>query len=176
MQMDAGLDTGDMLLKKSCLIQRDDTAQTLHDKLASLGGEAIVEALGLLEQGHWVHEPQNNAEATYAEKLSKPEAQIDWRKDATKIERMVRAYNPYPIAQARLSDTTIKVWRASLCSGISGAPGTILSVDSKGIVVACGRDALCLEMLQRPNAKAMLSDQFVRGFAIRPGDCFTLPS
>jgi methionyl-tRNA formyltransferase len=175
MQMDVGLDTGDMLLKKACPIQCNDTAQTLHDKLSGLGGEAVVEVLTVLEQGHLVPEPQNNAEATYAAKLSKSEAQINWGEDATKIERMVRAYNPYPVAQARLRDTMIKIWRASLCTGISGAPGTVLSIDSGGIVVACGRDALCLEVLQRPNAKAMPSDQFVRGFAINPGDCFTLP-
>lgn len=172
MQMNEGLDTGDMLLKKSCPISEHDNAQTLHDKLAILGAEAIVETLRLLAQGKLQHEPQTNALATYAAKLGKAEAQINWRDDATQIERMVRAYNPFPVAQTSFEGTAIKVWQASVLGNMQGKPGTVLSAGKEGIVVACGRGALCLEILQRPNAKTMGAAQFIQGFTLRPGDRF----
>ncbi|MDE2310274.1 MAG: methionyl-tRNA formyltransferase [Betaproteobacteria bacterium] len=170
MQMDAGLDTGDMLLKKTCPIGARDTAQTLHDKLAALGAEAIVETLRLLEQGQLTRVPQDDAQATYAAKLTKAEAQIDWTDDATHSARAVRAYNPFPVACTTLNATPIKIWQASVRDDLSGAAGTVLSVGKDGIVVACSRGALCLEVLQRPNAKALPAAQFVQGFAVRPGD------
>jgi len=173
MQMDAGLDTGDMLLKKICPITAHDNANTLHDKLATLGAEAIVEALRQLEQGKLTHVPQDNALATYAAKLSKTEAQIDWTSDAAKIVCAVRAYNPFPVATAVFNATPIKVWQASVRADMAGHPGTVLSVEKNGIIVACGQGALCLEVLQRPNAKALPAAQFVQGFAVHPGDQFT---
>lgn len=174
MQMDAGLDTGDMLLKKSCPITEHDTAQTLHGKLAALGAESIVEALRLLEQNRLERVPQDNTQATYAAKLSKAEAQIDWASDAAQIERAVRAYNPFPVAIATFNATPIKIWQASVRDGLSGNPGAVLSVEKGGVIVACGQDALCLEVLQRPNAKALPAAQFVQGFALHPGDRFTV--
>jgi len=173
MQMDAGLDTGDMLLKKLCPISAHDNAQTLHDKLAGLGATAIVEALRLLQQNQLVRTPQDDALATYAAKLSKTEAQIDWAGDATNIARAVRAYNPFPAATATFNAAPIKIWQASARMDLSGIAGTVLSVEKNGIVVACGQDALCLEVLQRPNAKALPAAQFVQGFAVHPGDRFT---
>jgi len=197
MQMDAGLDTGDMLLKKTCQIIAHDTAQTLHGKLETLGAGAIVETLRLLEQDQLTHVSQDNAQATYAAKLTKAEAQIDWTDDAVHIARAVRAYNPFPVAQTTLNATPIKVWQASVCDDLSGVtpsgcenlceaksgnslppeggvkltqPGTVLSVEKGGINVACGQGALCLEVLQRPNAKALPAAQFVQGFAVHPGD------
>ncbi len=175
MQMDAGLDTGDMLLKKSCPITAHDNAQTLHDKLAELGATAIVEALRLLEQNRLVRTPQDAALTTYAAKLSKAEAQIDWTGDATHIANAVRAYNPFPVATATLNATPIKIWQASARADLVGKPGTVLSVDKDGIVVACGQGALRLEILQRPNAKALPAAQFVQGFALHPGNQFTSP-
>jgi len=175
MQMDAGLDTGDMLLKKICPISAHDNAQTLHDKLATLGAETIVEALRLLEQNLLTPTPQDAALTTYAAKLSKTEAQIDWTADAAHIANAVRAYNPFPVAAATLNATPIKIWQASVRDNLSGAAGTVLSVEKNGIVVACGRGALCLEVLQRPNAKALPAAQFVQGFAVHPGDQFTSP-
>lgn len=172
MQMDEGLDTGDMLLKKSCPISEQDNALTLYDKLAIMGAEGIVETLRLLAQGKLQHEPQDNTYATYAAKLSKAEAQINWRDDATQIGRMVRAYNPFPVAQTAFEDTVIKVWQASVLGNLKGYPGTVLSSGKEGIVVACGQGALCLEILQRANAKAMDAAQFIQGFALRPGDRF----
>ena len=171
-QMDAGLDTGDMLLKLSCPIDPSDTAQTLHDKLAVLGGQAIVEALNKLEQGSLQAVTQDDAQATYAAKLTKAEAQIDWSRDAVEINRMVRAYNPFPVAVSAFNAVPVKVWQASLCNA-QGRPGTVLTVEKNGIVVACGKDALRLETLQRPGAKALPAAQFIQGFTIRPGDRFT---
>jgi methionyl-tRNA formyltransferase len=175
MQMDAGLDTGDMLLKKPCAISMQDNAQTLHNKLAALGAEAIVEALHLLQQGRLTREPQDAARATYAAKLSKAEAQIDWSADAASIARAVRAYNPFPVAYTTLNATPIKIWQASVRDGVQGAAGTVLELEKNGIIVACGHGALCLEVLQRPNAKALPAAQFVQGFALHPGDRCTMP-
>ena len=170
MQMDAGLDTGDMLLKKTCPIGAHDTAQTLDDKLAALGAGAIVETLHLLEQGRLTRMPQDNTQATYAAKLTKAEAQIDWTDDAAHIARAVRAYNPFPIACTTLNATPIKIWQASVRDDLGGVAGTVLSVEKDGVNVACGRGALCLKVLQRPNAKALPAAQFVQGFAVHSGD------
>jgi methionyl-tRNA formyltransferase len=175
MRMDAGLDTGDMLLKKSSPIESRDNAQTLHDKLAALGAQAIVEALHLLEQGRLVREPQDNAQATYAAKLNKAEARIDWHNTAEQIDRAVRAYNPFPVATTILNATPLKIWQASVHDGSSGEPGTVLAVEKEGIVVACGQGALRLEVLQRSNARALSAAQFVQGFAVHPGDRCMLP-
>ncbi len=174
MQMDAGLDTGDMLLKKTCPITLQDTAQTLHAKLAALGAAAIVEALRLLQQGQLKRVPQDTAHASYAAKLSKAEAQINWAEPAAQLARAVRAYNPFPIAYSTLKATPIKIWQASMCDDLSGAPGTVLAVEKNGIVVACGLGALRLEILQRPNAKALPAAQFAQGFVVHPGDHFAL--
>ena len=170
MQMDTGLDTGDMVLKKSCSITVHETTQTLHDKLAKLGAEAIVEALCLLEQGQLKSVSQNAAEATYAAKLSKTEALIDWSKNSTQIIRAVHAYNPFPIAYTMLNGVSIKIWQASVREGLEGEAGTVLVIEKNGIVVACGQGALCLEVLQRQNAKALPAVQFMQGFAVHPGD------
>ncbi len=170
MQMDAGLDTGDMLLKKSCPITAQDTAATLHDKLAQLGAAAITEALPLLQAGRLARERQDDALATYAAKLDKAEANIDWSLDAIQIARAVRAYNPFPVAFTMLNGTPVKIWQASVGAGTRSEPGTVLAVEKEGILVACGRDALRIEVLQRPNAKAMPAAQFVQGFAVRSGD------
>lgn len=172
MQMDAGLDTGDMLLKKSCLIGAGDTAQTLHDKLAPLGAEAIVAALRLLEQGQLVPVQQDGALATYAAKLTKEEARVNWAEDAAQIARAVRAYNPFPVAHTLFAETPLKILQATALDEPGGSPGTVLKVEKNGIVVACGKGALRLEVLQRPNAKAMPVAQLVQGFAVKTGDRF----
>ncbi len=174
MQMDAGLDTGAMLLKKSCPITALDNSQTLHDKLAQLGADAMVEALNLQQQGRLTGVPQNDAQATYAAKLSKAEARLDWTETATQLARAVRAYHPFPIAYTTLNATPIKIWQASVRDGPNGEPGTVLAVDKSGIIVACGQDALCLEVLQRANGKILPAAQFVQGFAVHPGDRFGL--
>lgn len=173
MQMDAGLDTGGMLLKSACPIDAHDTAQTLHDRLAVLGAEAIVATLRLLEQGKLTPVPQDDALATYAAKLTREEARIAWSDDAASIACAVRAYNPFPVATARFEGADIKIFQAGALNKPGGEPGNVLAVDKTGIVVACGRGALRLEILQRPNAKALPAAQFVQGFAVHPGDRFT---
>jgi methionyl-tRNA formyltransferase len=173
MQMDEGLDTGGMILKTSCEISTQDTAQTLHDKLAQLGAVAIVEALKKIQQGGLSATVQDSALATYAGKITKSEAQIDWSQSAVQLSRAIRAYNPVPGAYSLLNGTTIKCWKASEVEAGSGEPGTILAVNAQGIQVACGQGVLNLEVLQRPNSKALLASQFIQGFPVKAGDRFS---
>jgi methionyl-tRNA formyltransferase len=169
MQMDAGLDTGDMLLRQTCPISEDDTAKTLHDKLAKIGAGSILEALHLLQENRLTPIKQDNDAACYADKLTKSEAQIDWRQDARQIERAVRAYNP---CHANLNGVAIKIWQANVCPDTRGEPGTVLDVNKRGITVACGKDALRLETLQRPGGKAQPAAQFLQAMPIKVGDMF----
>jgi methionyl-tRNA formyltransferase len=173
MQMDQGLDTGAMLLKKTCTIVESDTAQTLHDKLALLGAQGINEALKKLEQGALVETIQEAAQATYAAKLLKSEAKLDWTLEADQILRAVRAYNPVPGAHSVIHETIIKVWQAVKAEAEKAQPGTILDINMQGIKVACGNGAVCLEVLQRPNGKALPAKQFVQGFTLKVGDRFS---
>jgi len=172
MQMDAGLDTGDMLLSHSCPIEPSDTAATLHDKLADLGGKSILEALRLLEEKCLKPVRQQDGEATYAAKLLKNEGRIDWRQDAQQIERAVRAFNPFPVCQAEYNGETVKVWQVSLVKQ-KGEAGRVLAIDKSGITVACGKDALRLEVLQRPSGKALPAAQFLQARTIKAGDLFS---
>ncbi|HYR05160.1 MAG TPA: methionyl-tRNA formyltransferase [Gallionella sp.] len=173
MQMDEGLDTGDMLLRRVCQITPNDTAQTMHDKLAVLGADCILEALCLLQEGRLTPAKQDDAAATYAAKLLKSEAQIDWRQDARQIERTVRAFNPFPVCHASFDGVVLKIWQATLQEGVQGKPGKVLAVDKRGITVACGKDALRLEVLQRPGGKAQSAVQFLQAMPVRPGDSFS---
>lgn len=182
MQMDAGLDTGDILLKKRCPITAQDTTQTLHDKLAELGAEAIIVALQQLPEKKLRPIAQDNILATYATKLSKAEALLDWSASATQVCRAVRAYCPFPVAHTYFDSTPIKIWQAKVHLADAQAkvdnhpeiiqPGTILSIDQHGILVACGQGKINLEVLQRPNARALPAADFVRGFTLRTGDSF----
>jgi methionyl-tRNA formyltransferase len=172
MQMDAGLDTGAMLLKKRIPIATDDTTQTLHAKLAPLGAETIAEALELLRQDRLVPETQDNVLATYATKLSKDEARVNWHRPALEIARAVRAYNPYPAAFTELHGIVLKLWAADVVVG-DGMPGTVLAADKSGIVVACGGGALCITELQRAGGKRLAAAQFLAGTEISPGTRLT---
>lgn len=172
MQMDEGLDTGDTLLKKQCAITVDETAGSLHAKLAKLGAQAIVEALHKLELGDLHAEPQEAQLATYAAKLVKSEAQLDWSQSATQLDRAVRGYFPFPIAYAFLRGTPIKILRARLVEGRKDTAGTIIEVTKSHILVACGNGVLALETLQKPGGKALPAAQFVQGFPVKAGDCF----
>lgn len=172
MQMDEGLDTGKMLYKVACAIDARDTAQTLHDKLAELGAKAIIETLDKLESGNLVDEKQDDRQASYAVKITKTEARLDWTKSAAQLALAVRAYNSFPVAYASVNNTTIKVWQASVSPTGEGEPGTVLAVNKDYIQVACGQGALNLEVLQRPNGKALPVAQFIQGFTIKTGDQF----
>ncbi len=174
MQMDEGLDTGDMLLRHACPIAENETAQTLHDKLAEMGASSIIEALRLLQENCLTPVRQDNEAVYYAAKLLKSEAQIDWRQDARQIERAVRAYNPFPVCHANLSDVSIKIWQAGMCNDYRGEPGRVMALDKLGIIVACGSGALRLEVLQRPGGKAQPAAQFLQAMPIKVGDCFAV--
>lgn len=172
MQMDAGLDTGDMLLKKICPITGDDTAASLHDKLATLGAQAIVEVLHELARGVLVPEKQQESGASYAAKLNKTEALIDWHRSAAELERAVRGYFPFPVAHSVIGDTPIKIFKAAISSAGTALPGTVLAVDRNAIHVACGEGALALETLQKPGGKPLPAAQFVQGYPLKAGDRF----
>jgi methionyl-tRNA formyltransferase len=172
MQMDAGLDTGAMLLKKSCLMDEKETAATLHDKLADLGAEGIAEVLIQLNQNKLNPVQQDNNNATYAAKITKEEARLEWRKSALVLDRAIRSYNPFPGASSTMHDTQIKIWQASICENKSGTPGEVLEVKKNSLVVACGSEALYLEVLQKPNGKSMAIEHFLQGFNIKAGDRF----
>ncbi|HTH77842.1 MAG TPA: methionyl-tRNA formyltransferase [Ramlibacter sp.] len=174
MQMDAGLDTGDMLLIERIPIAHDDTTGTLHDKLASLGGRLIVEALELAACGGLKRRPQPAEGVTYASKIDKAESAIDWAEPAEVIARRVRAFNPAPGAAAHIGGEAIKIWRATSLEGRgAAAPGTIVAIDEQGIGVACGDGGwLQITELQRAGGKRLASADFLRGFALEPGKRF----
>ncbi|MGA8515000.1 MAG: methionyl-tRNA formyltransferase [Burkholderiaceae bacterium] len=188
MQMDAGLDTGDMLLVEKLAIQSTDTTPTLHDKLAALGGRCIVQALQQLERGSLTRRPQprlppgvsDTAQAaalgiSYAHKIDKAEARIDWSHSAVGIERKVRALTPSPGCTAQILGETIKVTRSSIDSCLRPHDkdyGHILQVNSEGISVQCGEGALLLTELQRAGGKRLPAADFLRGFPLLVGQRF----
>lgn len=172
MQMEAGLDTGPVLLSGHVPIAADETAGTLHDKLADMGARLIVETLAKLPIDA-VAQPQIGV--TYAAKIEKAEAQIDWRRPAREIERQIRAFNPFPGAAGTLDGAAIKVWRSELVAAVA-PPGTVVSVERSGIVVACGDGGLCLTELQKAGGKRLPVAQFLAGNPIAPGKTFALPS
>jgi len=173
MQMDEGLDTGDMLLKHVCPIAETDTAQTLQDKLAAIGANSILEALRLLQEQRLTPVRQDDSKACYAPKLLKSEARVEWAQDANLIERTVRAFNPFPGCFADLNGTTIKIWQAALCADQHGEPGRVIAVDKHGITVGCGTAALRLEVLQRPGGKPLPAAQFMQAMPVGVGDSFS---
>ncbi|SFI65185.1 methionyl-tRNA formyltransferase [Nitrosomonas sp. Nm34] len=173
MQMDEGLDTGDMLLQRDIPVDAVDTAQTLHDKLADLGAQSIVEALGLMQLGKLSATPQDETLASYAAKIQKKEAEIDWRMDADQIDRSIRAFNPYPGAYTYFQGSLLKIWQAKAVKNNSGKAGEIIMTGSEGVVVACGRGALILEVVQKPGGKKMPIAEFLVGHSLQPGQLFS---
>lgn len=160
MRMEAGLDTGPMLLKVVTPISAEDTGGTLHDRLAQMGPGAVVQAIAGLADGSLQGEVQDDALATYAHKLNKDEARIDWSRPAVELERLIRAFNPWPVCHSTLDSESVKVLAADLSTG-KGTPGEILSASKDGLVVACGEGALSLTRLQLPGGKALaFSDLF----------------
>lgn len=172
MQMEAGLDTGPVMLRRSFPIDALDTAASLHDRLAALGADLIVDALSGLPLAA---EPQASEGITYAHKIEKAEALIDWRQSAIELDRHLRAFNPFPGAQALFKGQTIKLWQARPVLG-NGEIGQILAVDRKQIVVACGAGALAISELQKAGGKRLPVQQFLAGNPLQPGDRFELPA
>ncbi|EOZ9392496.1 methionyl-tRNA formyltransferase [Enterobacter cancerogenus] len=156
MKMDVGLDTGDMLYKLSCPITPEDTSATLYDKLAELGPQGLIKTLEQLAEGTAKPVVQDEALVTYAEKLSKDEALLDWALPAAQLERCIRAFNPWPMSWMVIDDQPVKVWKASVIeSHVQAAPGTIVEANKQGIQVATAEGILNLESLQPAGKKAM---------------------
>ncbi len=177
MQMDAGLDTGAMLAKDTCAIGPRTTGGDLHDDLARIGPPLLLRVLRDLP-GHQAHaEVQDDAHATYAHKISKAQAQIDWRCDARELERRVRAFNPFPVCYSYLGDERVRIWQAQPLDWGSGAPGEIAAAGESGIAVHCGQGQLLVESLQLPGGKVLAAAQVLaaRAGQFAPGARFALP-
>lgn len=156
MQMDVSLDTGDMLYKLSCPITDEDTSATLYDKLAELGPKGLIDTLQQLADNRVQPEVQDEALVTYADKLSKEEARLDWSLPAAQLERCIRAFNPWPMSWLEIDGQPVKVWQASVIAGpVNAAPGTIIEANKQGIQVATVEGILNLESLQPAGKKAM---------------------
>jgi methionyl-tRNA formyltransferase len=181
MQMDAGLDTGAMISVARTPITASDTTATLHDKLAVQGAQLIVAALETLERdARLPATPQPEAGVTYAEKIGKHEAALDWRRPAQALARQVRAFDPFPGGVATLGDGTVfKIWAAEPCEDATHAahaePGTIVDVGSDGVVVACGTGALRLTQLQKPGGKRLPAREFLAGAPLDRGQRLSMP-
>ena len=175
MQMDAGLDTGDMLLVLPCAIAPSATTAVLHDHLAELGGQAIVQALAQLDA--LPHQPQPAEGVTYAHKIDKAEAALDWTLSAEVLARRIRAFDPFPGMTVPLATAsgmeTLKIWQAVAepvaHDAHAGVPGQVLSADASGVRVACGEGQLCLTQLQRPGGKRLTAADFLHGCPLQPG-------
>jgi methionyl-tRNA formyltransferase len=168
MQMDVGLDTGDMLTKAFCPILADDTGGSLHDKLITIGTPALLEALDQIAAGTLKREKQDDSQSNYAPKLSKEEAALNWQLPAPELERKVRAFNPFPVAHTKTAgtgdDQRIRVWAAKASDKpTSATPGSITQISVDGLWVACTQGQLILEQLQLPGKKAMCVNEILRG-------------
>jgi methionyl-tRNA formyltransferase len=176
MQMDAGLDTGDMLLGEKLRIAPQDTTASLHDKLADLGGRLIVEALELAACGGFKPVVQPTDGVTYAHKIEKHEALTDWTQGVAAIERRIRAFNPFPGAAGVLEGQTLKFWRADVLAGAAlpadAQPGQVLAAGAEGVDIAAADGVLRVSRLQKAGGKALDAADFLRGFGIRPGMVF----
>lgn len=172
MRMEKGLDTGPVYLMERIPIAAADTAGSLHDKLAVLGARSIVEALPKIANGELPPVPQADVGATYAQKIAKDEARIDWRREAAQVTRQVRAFNPFPGAHSILRGEPVKIWCGVAVSGGGGKPGAVLQADPQGIVVACADGGLRVTELQRAGGKRLSAADFLRGFAFVAGEHF----
>jgi methionyl-tRNA formyltransferase len=168
MQMEEKLDTGPVLLQRSIPVAPEDTAGTLHDKLALLGARLLIEALTNNPEPH----AQNAAAATYAPRIEKEEAAIKWSEPAVQIERQIRAFNPAPGARTVLDGTAIKIWRARVEPGHAAPPGNVIESGAGGIVAACGEAALRITELQRAGGKPLPVQEFLSGFPLARGARF----
>ena len=171
MQMDAGLDTGPVLSRHPVPIAADDDAGTLHDKLAAVGAEAIVATLADVEAGQAQPVPQPANGVTYAAKIEKADARLDWTQAASALERAVRAFRPAPGAYGLLAGEPVKIWRARVAA-VDGEPGNVLQAEDD-IVVACGEQALAVSELQRAGGRRLNAREFLRGYRLSPGARFS---
>jgi methionyl-tRNA formyltransferase len=176
MRMEAGLDTGPVMLTSTVRIGADDTAATLHDRLARSGATLIVAALERIAAGSAAYTPQDTTQVTYAKKLDKREAEIDWSAPAAVIERRVRAFVPWPVAQTRCDGAVLRIWRAhAVDTDAAARPGTVLAADAAGIVVATGIGALVVDLAQLPGRKALPARELLNGLAVPAGTVLGAP-
>lgn len=170
MQMEAGLDTGPVLSHATCPIHDRDTSQQLHDRLATLGAKTLLESLPKLSSLQSAAQEQNHSQTTYADKITKAEATIDWQQPAHTVLRQVKAFNPWPIAQTTWQQHTLRIWDA-LAQEVehTSTAGTILKVDKQGIDIACGQGILTLTQLQLPGKRALAVQDFVNANDLEPG-------
>jgi methionyl-tRNA formyltransferase len=174
MEVVPALDAGAMISHGIIPIAESDTAQTLHDRLAEVGAELMVQAMArLAAEGKLQATPQDESQVTYAAKLNKAEAALDWTRDAVELSRQVRAFNPFPVATAGLDGSLCRIWMARAITG-SAPPGRITAIND-GITVGCGEGLLQITELQMPGGKRMLAKDFLAGRSLRPGDCFAVP-
>jgi methionyl-tRNA formyltransferase len=166
MSMTAGLDCGPVFVEEALAIGAEETAGELHDRLAALGGELLVRHFEAILNGELDAAQQDDALATYAGKISKQDARLDWQRPAAELHRQVRAYNPVPGAFFLLDDTPVRCWRASIVAGATGSPGDVLSAGRDGVVVACGQDGLRLDNLQRPGKRPVTGSEFAGSVAM----------
>ncbi len=169
MQMDAGLDTGDMLLKMSCSVQEKDTSQSLHDRLASLGAKLALQALDHLSAGRLNPVPQDDNLACYAPKLKKSEANIDWTADAVSIHRKIHAFNPWPVAQTYWHGKVLRIWESEVVAHKTthkDLPGTVIHATKKGCDVVAGQGVLRLLKLQLAGGKPMAAEAFLNAHCL----------
>lgn len=167
MQLDRGLDTGPVFSQRTLAIEADDDFGTLHDRLASLGAEALMQTLEDIAAGRAHATPQPERGATYAPKIEKSETQLNWQRPAAELERAVRAFRPAPGAYTRLAGEPIKVWQARVVAG-AGVPGSVLQTND-ALHIACGAGALMLEALQPAGGRRMTAGEFLRGRRVAPG-------
>jgi len=173
MQMDVGLDTGDMLARSEVVIEPTDTGDTLHDKLAAAGGKLIVETLPLIQAGDIVPQVQDDSASTYARMLSKAEGLIDWNRSAAEIDRQIRAFNSWPCAYTSYNGKSLKVWEAKAVDHMEDTKaqaGTIVKVDKNSILVACGEGCIQLDRIQLEGKKAMTTHDFLLGVKVSVGE------
>ncbi|RMD71510.1 MAG: methionyl-tRNA formyltransferase [Gammaproteobacteria bacterium] len=164
MQMDEGLDTGPILLQASLPILPEDTAGTLHEKLARLGAQTLVKALEPIAERALPPIPQDERLATYAPRIEKKEALLDWKEEAVKLERKVRAFNPWPVAFTYLDGTTLRIFRARATDEHPDEPGSVIHIDREGIGVSAGKGVLRLLEVQRPGGRPLPAGEFVKAF------------
>jgi len=167
MQMDAGLDTGPVLVCSRCEIAADDTGERLHDKLSLLGARLLSGNLAALEKAELEAHPQDESLASYAGKLQKSEARIDWKASAIDIANKIRAFNSWPVAETRYEGRQLRIWEAyPLPADSDTMPGTVLSASRAGIEVACGKGRLCINKVQLPGARVIDAADFINAHAL----------
>lgn len=170
MRMDAGIDTGDIMMRQEVIVNEGETSGSLYDRLAIEGAKLIVKTLAALEDGTVVYTPQDESKATHTSKITKEMGSIDWNKSAEEIEHLIRGMNPWPSAYTKLDDKNVKIWKAKALSQDAAAnPGTITEITKDGIYVQTGEGTLAVLELQMEGKKHMTTDAFLRGYEVKTG-------